>query len=73
MRTREYKRRIAALTARGRGRVQLCGCAEQLQAIAEARVAVDGAGNCEYCGRPVTSDWSRFTARCERIYGVYDG
>jgi hypothetical protein len=49
---------------------KLCQCPEQLEAIAQARVAIDyETGICQFCGLPVASNWSRFKQSLERAYG----
>lgn len=70
MRTRLRFERVARLErGRGASAAGLCDCAGQLQAIGEARVAVDDNGVCRYCGRPVTLRWSQFGESLQRVYG----
>jgi hypothetical protein len=68
MRIRIRAERVARLE-RGRGpSLALCECGEQLAAIGRAEVMIDDTGRCLYCGRPVTTCWSRFLASAERAY-----
>jgi hypothetical protein len=64
----EVKRRLSGLEPR-EGQVRVCNCAGQLQAIGEARVAVDGNGICQYCHRPISGNWGRFAEGLQRAYG----
>jgi len=66
---RDIEKRLQTLEAKGT-RVRLCKCAAQLEAIKEARAAIDlSDGKCLYCGRPVTARWPQFVEGLQKAYG----